>query len=617
MRLVCPNVVLWARSIWLSHRFEFIPYEPFSESLRGQTWKFRGQSRIVHRVFVFKSAWDGLRANGVALMSLRHLLSASTGLLALFVLAGCNTIENKPLTPKSTSVPPKRAQTVVIAPRIAPAVQAKEVKLEVAKTVQKSTPPPMDIWSRMRKGYQLDLAQENSRVERDIRWYAKHSEYLLRVQNRATPYLYFILEEIEKRNMPSEFALLPVVESAFQPFAYSSGRAAGLWQFIPSTGRMYNLKQNWWYDGRRDVVAATRAALDYLAALAKQFDGDWNLALAAYNAGGGTVRKAIKRNIKKGKATDFWNLDLPKETMGYVPRLLAIASIIKAPAEYGLSLKTIENKAYFETIETGSQLDLALAAEMAGISVDELYQLNPGFNRWATAPEGPHWLNIPIPAAEGFKSKLAALPMNKRLLWTRYKIKSGDSLGLIAKKHSTTIALLKSTNKLKSHRIRAGKHLLIPVSAKGSTAYTFSAEQRLAQKQNKKGKGKKTIHHVRAGDTLWELSLRYKINHKKLARWNGIAPGDTLHLGQKLVIWTSTTAVAQNSSTSPVVSPPISPQSSVRYRVRKGDSLARIANKFRVSVADLKKWNPLPGKYLQPGQKIQLYVDVTEQTTTL
>jgi len=549
-------------------------------------------------------------------MPQQHRLLFSTSLLALLLLSGCNIFPIK-LSP----TPTETAKSDLLATPAAP--QSKPLKTVKKSTTKKTdTPlvgdqeiptPPMDIWARMRQGYQLDLKQGESRVQQDIRWYSKHAEYLNRVQERATPYLYFIMQEIEKRGMPAEFALLPVVESAFQPFAYSPGRAAGLWQFIPSTGKMYKLKQNWWYDGRRDVVAATHAALDYLTALAKQFDGDWELALAAYNAGGGNVRKAIKRNIKSGKPTNYWSLKLPQETMGYVPRLLAIASIIKAPSTYGITLTPIKNEAYFDSIAIGSQLDLALAADMAGITVEKLYQLNPGFNRWATAPGGPHRLNIPVENATDFKSGITALPTENRLRWTRYKIKSGDNLGVIAKKHGTTVAQLTETNKLKNNSIRAGKYLLIPSASKAASAYTQSAEQRLSKKQNKKGKGTKITHYVRAGDTLWDLSMHYKVGRRSLARWNGIAPGDTLHLGQKLVMWSNTPTVSQNRSTIPTTTPPINTRSSVRYRVRKGDSLARIASKFSVSVASIRRWNQLPGKYLQPGQQVQLYIDVTKQ----
>jgi len=454
----------------------------------------------------------------------------------------------------------------------------------------------------------------NRRIDDHIRWYAKHPKHLQRVEARARPYLYYIVEQIEKRDMPMELALLPVVESAFQPFAYSPGRAAGLWQFIPGTGRMYGLKQNWWYDGRRDVVAATNAALDYLQSLAGQFDGDWELALASYNTGAGNVRRAIRKNKKLGKPTDFWSLDLPRETEGYVPRLLAVARVIADPATYGISLAEMPNQPYFGAVAIESQLDLAKAAEMAGVRVEELYRLNPGFNRWATDPEGPHRIYLPLDRIDSFEQQLARLDPQQRLRWKRYKIRSGDNLGSIAKKYDTTVDVLKQVNRLTSHRIRAGRHLLIPLASQRPERYALSAGQRKIQLQKRKRSGIKVTHRVATGDTLWDISRSYKVNYKDLARWNGISPRDPLKLGQKLVVWTAKPANRTKRVTAPDTSALINTQSVLSYRVRKGDSLARIATRFNVTVADLRRWNSLPGRYLQPGQKLKLYLDVAEQT---
>ena len=299
--------------------------------------------------------------------------------------------------------------------------------------------------------------------------------------------------------------------------------------------------------------------------------------------------------------------------MGYVPRLLAISKVIANPDRYGVTLSVIPNRPYFESIDIESQLDLALAAEMADITIEELYKLNPGFNRWATAPKGPHRLSIPVEKIDLFSEALAELDPKKRLRWSRYKIRSGDSLGVIARKHKTTVALLQQVNKLKGNRIMAGKHLLIPVSVKSLDQYTHTADARMAKTKKVKRKGTRLTHKVQSGDTLWDIARRYNVSHQALARWNGMSPRDTLQLGQLLVIWQQTgksrNEVAQSTPTIP-----INTLSNLRYRVRKGDSLALIAQRFKVSVSDLRKWNSLPGKYLQPGQRLQLFVDVTEQT---
>ena len=485
-----------------------------------------------------------------------------------------------------------------------------EVSEQLHELVETHAMQQPNLISRMVQGFSLELPDEQ-RVTQELNWYKTHPGYLQRIQERAEPYLHFILEEIDRRNMPSEIALLPAVESAYRPFAYSHGRAAGMWQFIPSTGRHFGLKQNWWYDGRRDVVSSTLAALDYLQSLSKQFDGDWELALAAYNSGAGTVRSAIRRNKKQGKDTDFWSLKLPDETSAYVPRLLALSEIFRNAEHYGVSLQHFPDEPYFASIDIGSQLDLALAADMADLPIQDLYLLNSGFNRWATDPEGPHRLNLPLDRVDDFLAALAQLPPEKRLSWKRYKIKQGDSLSVIASKHKTTTKLLRQVNKLRGNNIRAGKHLLIPVSSQSLDHYVYSAEQRKANIQNRKRSGQKQIYVVKAGDSLWTIARSYQVSHRKLASWNGMAPGDTLKTGQRLVIWTKQGVAA---ITSPLDIQPEGTQSSLHYKVRRGDSLSRIAQRFKVSVSDLRRWNTLNGKYLKPGQRLKLYVDVTEQT---
>lgn len=550
-------------------------------------------------------------------MHFRTLTLLSLATIASIGISGCNSTAPKKHDTASSAqsevVPPLPSSDKTTVEQ--PTETKASLQAVAAQSIAEETPePPKDLWQRIRDGYGM-TARDNARIERELKWYAKHNEYLVRVRDRAAPYLHFIVEEAEKRNMPLELTLLPIVESAFQPFAYSPGRAAGIWQFIPSTGRLYGLKQNWWYDGRRDIVSATRAALDYLQSSAEQFDGDWELALASYNAGGGNVRRAIKRNKKSGKPIDFWSLKLPRETQTYVPRLIAISKIIANPQAHGLDLPAVENTPFFATVDIGSQLDLALAAEMAGITIEELYQLNPGFNRWATAPNGPHRLNLPLDRVEAFNDKLANLAPERRLTWKRYKIRNGDNLGGIARKHHTTVALLKQINKIKGTNIRAGKHLLIPVSTKNLKHYALSAGQRQKQLMNSTRKGTKSIHLVRSGDSLWSISRRYGVHHKSLARWNGIAPGDTLRVGQQLAVWSvKGKSKKQIASLVPQAAPPQT-RSTIRYKVRRGDSLSRIAQRFNVSVADLRKWNRLTGKYLQPGQRLKLYVDVTEQAS--
>ena len=312
-----------------------------------------------------------------------------------------------------------------------------------------------DAWTRIRDGLRW-TRPKNSRVERAIDWYRKHPAYLLRMTQRARPYLAHIVREVARRDMSMEFALLPVVESAFRELAYSPVGASGLWQFMPSTGRRYGLKQNWWYDGRRDVVESTRAALDYLTKLLEEFDDDPLLAVAAYNWGEGNVRRAVARNRARGKPTDVWSLRLPRETRSHVSRLLAIAAIVDDPDRYGVVLESIPDREHFSQVPLDRQIDLGVAADLAGISLRELRRLNPGFKRSATGPGGPHRLQLPSEAVERFTARFSSFPSENDSRWTRHKIVSGDTLGTIARRYGVSVEALMQANGLHSDRILAG-----------------------------------------------------------------------------------------------------------------------------------------------------------------
>ncbi|MDH3588100.1 MAG: LysM peptidoglycan-binding domain-containing protein [Gammaproteobacteria bacterium] len=463
-----------------------------------------------------------------------------------------------------------------------------------------------DLLTAIPAGFRLPY-RDTRAVGQEFDWYVRHPDYLDRVFNRAQPYLSHIVEQIEQRGLPLELALLPVVESAYDPFAYSHGQAAGLWQFIPATGRRFGLEQDWWYDGRRDVVESTRAALDYLEKLHSIFDGDWLLAIAAYNSGEGNVRRALRR--AGGDAT-FWELRLPRETETYVPRLLALSRLVASPGDFGISLPYVSSKPYFDIVETGSQIDLALAAEMAEIDLDDVYRLNAGFNRWASRPDGPHRLIMPIANAQLLRIRLTELPEEHRVRWNRYLIRDGDTLSQIARTHKTTVTVLRDANNLRGSTIRAGRYLMIPTASQAAGSYRLSADSRLAKKTTARAD---TVHHtVREGDSLWEISRQYQVGVRELARWNGMAPRDTLRVGRKLVV--------HGAAADSVVAPPDAgfhaTQRRIRYTVRKGDSLARISSKFKVSVSQLQRWNQSVArqKYLQPGQKLVMYIDVRKQS---
>ena len=467
--------------------------------------------------------------------------------------------------------------------------------------------PPEDLWIVIRDQLSLNRNLDNKTVQAKLNWFARNQDYLDRVADRATPYLFFIVEEIKRRDLPMELALLPIVESAYQPFASSPSRASGIWQFIPGTGRRFGLKQNWWYDGRRDIVSATEAAFNYLEQLNERFNGDWELALAAYNAGEYNIERAIKRNQKKGKKTDFWSLDLVRETENYVPSLLAIAEIVAHPAKYNIHLKSVTNKPYFSTVTIDGQIDLARVSELSGLSMDEVYTLNPGFNQWATDPKGPHRLLLPVNICEEFQQNLAAVPAEDRITWEKYTINNGDTLGGIAARYKTSVAALKDTNQLRNNRIRAGKSLLIPVSSKPAKHYTLSQESRRFKDLKSSGDGEKYIYTVKRGDTLWDIGRHYGISIKQLCRWNGINSKTILSLGQKIDIYIADEE-PQGKILPAVAHPTEKDNGFIQYEVQEGDSLWLIARKFGVSVAELRKWNNLPkNRHLQPGQSIEIY----------
>lgn len=468
-----------------------------------------------------------------------------------------------------------------------------------------------DVWDRVRLGMRFYDNTQIPGYDNELAWFRNNTGYLNRVSVRARPYLHFIVEQLEARNMPTELALLPIIESAYQPLALSRSNAAGIWQFIPNTGDMYGLKQNSWYDGRRDIYASTRAALDLLRDINRGFNGDWHLTLAAYNAGAGTVSRAIKKNQAVGKPTDFGSLELPAETRSYVPRLVALANIVARQEEFGAFFTPVPNEPFFTIVNVGSTIDLELAAAVAGISRQELDQLNPGFNRRATAPDGPHHLLIPKEKAAAFSKAVAELGEEERNPWINYKVAPGENLNSIASSFETTPDTLARINTLRSASIKPGDYVLIPRGAQRVTpaASNVAGAQETAKRSvvalNKPGTpgNVTTEYQVRAGDTMWGISKRMGVEIRDLLNWNHMEPGDPLVVGQKLTLLTKAPAA-------PVAVPAALAQKAINtlnYIVRSGDTLFAIARKFQVSVSDLISWNNLAeGSSLRPGQVLTL-----------
>jgi membrane-bound lytic murein transglycosylase D len=551
---------------------------------------------------------DILRARDIAPARKSAFLAVALGVAAGLV-SGCALLDLPPEPPE----PPVTA--AALEPLPVPPTNVYREPRRTRKAIALDELPiiaPVDLLERLRLAFVLP-GNDDISVSNERNWFASHPEYLDRVFNRSQKYLFYIAESLQERGMPTDLALLPIVESAFDPFAYSHGRASGLWQIIPGTGRRLGLKQNWWYDGRRDVIDSTRAALDYLEKLHEQFDGDWLLAVAGYNSGEGNVARAIKRAKAAGQSTDFWGIRryLPKETRTYVPRLLAIRDLVAAPAEHELELPLIEDLPFFTVVETRTQIDMALAAEFAGIDIDELYALNPGVNRWATDPDGPHRIAVPIERATQFSAALTDLGEREHVQWTRHQVRPGETLSHLAIEYQTTEAVLREINELRGNMIRVGDYLMIPRALASLNDYTQSLDERAERQKNRDREGQRQVHVVAAGDSFWTISRRYKVGVRELANWNAMAPGDVLNIGRELVVWTSepVLAVALNGQSQDQIR-------RVNYVVRRGDSLSSIAGRFRITVNKLLEWNSISqNKYLQPGQRLVMYVDVTEQSS--
>jgi membrane-bound lytic murein transglycosylase D len=402
---------------------------------------------------------------------------------------------------------------------------ARDIRIEL---IPESDPKAHDLWSRIRSDFAM--SELNSKlVAKHEKWYADHPDYVARMTERARLYLYYITEEVERRGMPSEIALLPMIESAFNPGAYSTSRASGIWQFIPSTGKKFGMQQNWWYDGRRDVISATNGALDYLQNLHNMF-GDWELALAAYNCGEGAVLRAQAHNRKRGLPTNYASLKLLKETRNYVPKLMAIKHIVADPASFGLPLQDIPNEPYFAAVATTKHIDVKLAAQLADITEDEFAALNPAHNRPVILQDSNDFILLPINKIQNFKTNLENY--DKPLVsWQSYQPKKGERLDKLAPRFGLSLENLKSVNGLSRRgNISTGQTLLVPLNGEESESGFEAFNMHLAPTDSLS----RTKHTVRSGETLGGLSRHYHVSIAKLKQWNG--PLKIIRIGQTIII---------------------------------------------------------------------------------
>lgn len=392
---------------------------------------------------------------------------------------------------------------------------------------EKPLPPPDDVWERMRRQLVFHT-QHNSQIGAAREHYLRQTRFMELIEPRVQRYLYYLVEEVEARDMPVDLALLPLVESAMNPFAYSNQRAAGLWQFMPATAAYLGMRVDWWYDARLDVRESTRFALDYLETLHAEFDDDWLLALAAYNSGKGRVRRAIRRNREAGLPTDYWSLQLPRETRQYVPRLIALSVLVAFDEALGIEWPAVPNRPTFTTVDTGGQIEMLRAAQLAGLELVELRRFNPGQLRWATAPNNGDELLVPLAVAEKMRAGLAALPDSERVTWEHYRIRQGDSLIRIAKRFDTQVAMLREVNNIRGHFIRAGDTLMIPNSAAWRASLAMADTGRTGVRRG---------YTVQRGDSLYLIANRFGVSIDDIIAWNALDPGRYLQPGQSLTLF--------------------------------------------------------------------------------
>ena len=446
--------------------------------------------------------------------------------------------------------------------------------------------PPVDIWERIRTSLTIKIPEDQiaaTSVYRE-RLY-KNQSAVNRISKSGQRYLYHTLTRAEELGLPVELALLPFVESEFDPYAKSVDGATGIWQFMPATGKEWGLKSNWWYDGKKDVLASTEAAFQFLTNLNEKFDEDWLLAMAAYNTGPTRVNRAIKKNKTQDKGIRFWDLDLPKETTAYVPKLLVLCELINNPKSFEVNLPSIANRPYFQRVKIPGQLDLMQAADLAGLKPETIYELNPGFNQWATDPSGPHYLLLPIGVSDRFITQLESLDENDLVRWDRYKIRRGDSLSRIASRYKIEVAVLKEINGMNDDLIIAGKEIMVP---RGSA---------WADKQSPR----EQLYIVLKGDTLWNISRKFKVSIEDLVLWNELNLEKPLQINQEIKIFSRYERIRQDL--------PSRELRTMLYPVKSGDTISRIASKFEISPQKIQEWNEIEDvSKIFPGQVLKLFL---------
>ena len=527
---------------------------------------------------------------------LRRLLSTRVALLMLPLLFAACATTGGPTAPTIVAVPAPAASAPVLPASAAASPQTAASAVADADTEAAAAPVPVpvdplrpdvrldlndhtaqvDLWERVRQGFTMpDL--DNDLVRDREQWYAARPDYVQRMTERGGRYLFHIVEELERRGMPTELALLPFIESAFNPQAMSSARASGMWQFIPSTGKDFDLKQNIFRDDRRDVLASTRAALDYLQRLYAKF-GDWHLALAAYNWGEGSVQRAIERNQKLGLPTDYASLKMPAETRYYVPKLQAVKNIIARPADFGLTLPPLKNHPYFLSVPIERDMDVAVAVKLAGIPLEEFQTLNPQMNKPVILAAGTPQVLLPYDNANQF---VRELPLHRGPLatWTAWVAPRTLRPADAAKQVGMSEARLREVNRIPPRMlVKVGSTLLVPRSerrqADVSSEIADNAMMALAPDAPPLRK-----MSLRAGrrDSVASVARRYRVSATQVARWNGVGTRASFRPGQTIVVYVAARTVQAKAKPARIAHGKASGHPSTRQAVAKRKATERLA----------------------------------------
>ncbi len=490
------------------------------------------------------------------------------GLSVLLWLAGCAT----PPPPETTAAPVPITPTLPQMPAVIPSGPLAPITAaEAASRAVAQLQPPADLWERIRRGFRMPNLQSDL-VGQQEQWYSTRPDYMQRMTERSRKYLFHIVEELERRNMPTELALLPFIESAFNPQAVSSARAAGMWQFMPATGQYFELKQNVFRDDRRDVLASTRAALDYLQKLHGMF-GDWHLALAAYNWGEGSVGRAIGRNQRAGLGTGYPDLNMPNETRMYVPKLQAVKNIVANPDQFRAELPLIENHPYFQSVVVSRDIDVELAARLADVSLEDFKALNPSMKRPVILAAGTPQILLPWDNAKVFERNFEAYTAGQYASWTAWSAPDTMSVSEVARRVGMSESDLRSVNAIPPRMlIKAGSVLIVPRTAKTlddvGSHMADNGQLNLAPERV----NRRTFVKARRADTVASIAKRYKLSAAEVADWNDVSATAVFKTGQRVVVYLP----VRSASRAPARS---GARSSVRAGTRKATAKRRPAKR--------------------------------------